>query len=116
MAAPENSTMTECTKAMVDGLKAASIDSIADELLSATLLAEDVYEGLLPTKTKEEKAREVVRSVASKVKTNPTVEFKKFLDILRQHEGLEHLVKTLESKYSEYSKDYQIGNPSMKTL
>ena len=99
---PESKTMRECFTTMVNGLAAGDVDAIADDLLGHNLIAGDVHEGLeLQTKTKSHKARDVLRNVSAKVNGNPKENFTKFLDVLRKHEGMEHLVKTLEDKYRE---------------
>ena len=111
MAAPEKLTITECNKALIDGIAAGNVDAIADDLLGSKLIAQDVYDALqLPTKTKPQKARDIVRGVASKVQTNPKEEFLKFLSVLQHHYELESLVKTVEDKYCESdssNEDYQ---------
>ena len=102
MANPESKTMNECTSVMVNGLEAVDVEEVADALKGQSLLAGDVYAGLsLPTKTKKQKARDIVKNVSSKVKVNPKVNFMKFLDVLRSQEDLGELVKTLEEKYGE---------------
>ena len=94
--------MNECTSVMVNGLEAVNVEEVADALKDQSLLAGDVYDELsLPTKTKKQKARDIVKNVSSKVKVNPKVNFMKLLDVLRSQEDLGELVKTLEEKYGE---------------
>ena len=102
MAVSEMLTMTECNKALIDGIAAGNVDAIADELLGSKLIAKDVYDASqLPTKTKPQKARDIVMGVTSKVQTNPKDEFLKFFYVLQHHHELENLVKLLEDKYCE---------------
>ena len=102
MANPEVKTMNECTSVLVTGLEAVDVEEVADALKDQSLLAGDVYDGLsLPTKTKKQKARDIVKGVSSKVKANPKVNFMKFLGVLRSQEGPEDLVNTLEKKHSK---------------
>ena len=104
MANPEVKTMNECTFDLVTGLEAVDVEEVADALKDQSLLAGDVYDGLLlPTKTKKQKARDIVKSVSSKVKVNPKVNFMKFLDVLKSQDDLGVLVKKLEEKYGESS-------------
>ena len=93
--------MNECTSVLVTGLEAVDVEEVADALKGQSLLAGDVYDGLLlPTKTKKQKARDIVKGVSSKVKANPK-NFMKFLGVLRSQEDLEDLVNTLEKKHSK---------------
>ena len=104
MANPEVKTMNECTFDLVTGLEAIDVEEVADALKGLSLLAGDVYDGLsLPTKTKKQKARDIVKSVSSKVKVNPKVNFMKFLGVLESQDDLDVLVKKLEEKYGESS-------------
>ena len=94
--------MNECTTVLVTGIEAVGIEEVVDALKNQSLLAGNVYDGLLlPTKTKKQKARDIVKGVSSKVKVNSKVSFMKFLNILRRKKYLEDLVKILEKTYSE---------------
>jgi len=102
MAKPECNTMTECTSDLVNGLEAVDVEEVADALKTQKLLARDVYDKLsLPSMTKKQKAREIVKNVSSKMTLNSKANFKKFLDVLRGQEDLEDLVKILEEKYGK---------------
>ena len=93
--------MNECTFDLVTGLEAVNVEEVADALMDQSLLARDVFDGLfLPTKTKKQKARDIVKSVSSKVKVN-SKNFMKFLNVLKNQEDHEILVKKLEENYGE---------------
>ncbi len=100
MAAPEKTAIRTSTRPLVDGLAEEDIESIADDLLGNNLISSDVYQGLfLPTKTKKQKARDVVSNVTGKVNANPE-NFVKFIKVLRDNE-LTALAKLLEDKLGE---------------
>ncbi len=64
------------------------------------LISSDVYQGLfLPTKTKTQKARDVVSDVTGKVNAN-TENFIKFIKVLKDND-LPALAKLLEDKLGE---------------
>ncbi len=85
MAVPEKTAINSCTKPLVDGLAEEDIESIADDLKDNNLISSDVYQGLpLPTKTKKQKARDVVSNVTGKVNAN-TENFVKFIRALKNN-------------------------------
>jgi len=100
MAAPEKSAVKVCHKPLIDGLAEEDIDSIADDLLSNSLISNDVYEGLLPSKTKKQKARDVVNNVTGKVNANPKDTFAIFIKVLNDNEQ-SRLAQLLEDKFGE---------------
>lgn len=94
--------MRACTKTLIDTLAGENIDDIAEDLYSNNLISQDVYEELsLPTKTKKQKARDVVNNVAGKVNANQA-NFIKFIGVLVDNEQ-SHLAKKLEDKFGEFS-------------
>ena len=100
MAAPEKTAIRTSTRPLVDGLAEEDIESIADDLKDNNLIASDVYQGLfLLTKTKKQKARDVVSNVTGKVNAN-TENFMKFIKVLKDNE-LPGLAKLLEDKFGE---------------
>ena len=94
--------MSQYFSLLVNGLAAGDLEAIADDLLSHHLIDQEVYEGLeLQSKTKFQKASEVITNVSIKVIMNPMEEFPKFLDILRKQKGTEHLVGIMEKSYGK---------------
>ncbi len=109
MAAPEKTAINISTKLLVDGLAEEDIESIADDLKDNNLISSDVYQGLfLPTNTKTQKARDVVRNVTGKVNSNPK-NFMKFIKLLKENK-LPGLAKHLEDKFGEYIGDTRHNN------
>jgi len=102
MASPEYKAMIACTSDLVTGMASCNVDSIADLLLSESLIAGSVHDKVfLPMMTPTMKARELVSNVTSKVKVSPAKEFPKFIGVLRSSEGAEYLEELLQAAYSE---------------
>ncbi len=109
MAAPEKTAIRSSTRPLVDVIAEDDIERIADDLKDNNLISSDVYEGLfLPTKTKKQKARDIVSNVTVKVNAN-TENFVKFIKVLRDNE-LPELAKLLEDKFGECIGDTRHNN------
>ncbi len=101
MAAPEKRTIVACNRRLVDVLAGEDIESIADDLIDNNLISSDVYQGLLlPTKTKTQKARDVVSNVTEILNAN-SESFVKFIKVLKDNE-LQELAKHLKDKFGKY--------------
>lgn len=95
--------MSDCTSDLVNSLAAVDLGSVADDLKGHRVLAQHVYDGLqLGNKTPKEKARDIVSNIHAKVVADPEPVFAEFLKVLRRHEGLGTLLKTLEVKYRKF--------------